>query len=62
MIMSPGSIRDPSASIVWPVMSPAGTITQAARGADSLLTKSASELEPFAPSCSNPCTTAGVRS
>ena len=62
MMMSPGSIRGPSASIVWPVISPAGTITQAARGAVSLLTKSASELEPVAPSCSDPCTTVGFRS
>ena len=62
MIISPGSIREPSASIVWPVMSPAGTITHAARGTESLPTKSASELEPVAPSFSIPCTTAGVRS
>ena len=62
MIMSPDSIRSPSALIVWPVISPAGTITHAARGTESLLTKSASELEPMAPSFSIPCTTAGVRS
>ncbi len=62
MIVSPCSIRAPRSSIVLPVISPAGTITQAARGTESLATKSASELDPVAPSRSSPCTTAGVRS
>ena len=35
MIASPGSSTSASAVIVWSVMSPAGTITQAARGFSS---------------------------
>src|SRR5487761_1105399 len=62
MIMSPGSISAASASIVVPVISPAGTITQAARGGVSLLTKSAIELAPVAPSFSRAATTSGILS
>ena len=60
MIVSPGSIRAPRSSIVLSVISPAGTITQTARGAASLATKSASELDPVAPSVSSALDGVGV--
>lgn len=40
MMTSPGSMCDASSPMVWPVMSPAGTITHAARGLDSFSTNS----------------------
>src|ERR1700675_1629795 len=62
MMMSPGSILEASAITVSSVGLPAGTITQAARGFESFLTKSSRELEPVAPSFTKPSTFAGVKS
>ena len=46
MIVSPGSSTSASAAIVLSVMSPAGTITQAARGFSSFAAKSSSDVAP----------------
>jgi hypothetical protein len=46
MIVSPGSNRSASPPIAWSVISPAGSITHAARGFSSLAAKSARVLAP----------------
>ena len=51
MIVSPAPRREASASTVDSVISPAGTMIQARRGASSFATKSSSESDPIAPSC-----------
>ena len=48
--------------MVFPVISPAGTMTQAARGAVSLETKSAMESAPVAPSSARAFTALGSTS
>ncbi len=50
MIASPASSTAATSFTVCSVMSPAGTITQAARGFSSLAAKSSSESAPVAPS------------
>ncbi len=50
MIASPASNLDASSFTVLSVISPAGTITHAARGLSSLETKSSSDSAPVAPS------------
>ena len=50
MIASPASSRSASSLTVLSVISPAGTMTQTARGLSSLATKSSSESAPVAPS------------
>src|SRR5579884_75418 len=62
MIVSPASISEARPSMVLLVMSPAGTMTQAALGVVSLLTKSAIELAPVAPSSSSAFTAPGFTS
>ena len=62
MIASPAAIWEASAWMVDPVTSPAGNITHAARGWDSLSTRSATELAPVAPSYSSALTASGSRS
>ena len=62
MIVSPGSSTSASAVIVLSVMSPAGTITHAARGFSSFSAKSASEEAPNAPSAASACTASGETS
>jgi hypothetical protein len=57
MTTSPGLISPFSSSTTRPA-TPAGTITQAARGASSLATRSSSELAPTAPSPSSWATAA----
>ena len=60
MITSPGSSTSESAAIVLSVMSPAGTITHAARGFSSFAAKSSSDDEPMAPSASSAFTASGM--
>src|SRR5579871_151166 len=62
MIVSPGSIRPASFITVPSVASPDGTMTHAARGLVSFLTKSSIESAPAAPSFARPFTLSGLRS
>ncbi len=59
MIVSPSSMWEARSSMVWPVISPEGTITHAARGWSGFSTKSATELAAVAPSVSNTLTVSG---
>ena len=61
MMVSPGSIRLASFITVLSVAAPAGTITQAARGLVSFLTKSSMEVAPVAPSPARPLDVVGVQ-
>ncbi len=61
MIVSPGSRCSSSSSICASVASPAGTITQTARGFSSLPTSSAIEKAAIAPSPSISRVFSGVR-
>ena len=62
MMVSPASSSAASASMVLPVMSSAGTITQVARGTVSFWARSASDVAPVAPSCSSAATAPGFTS
>jgi hypothetical protein len=62
MIVSPSSSTSASEAIVLSVMSPAGTMTHAARGFSSFATNSSSDAEPVAPSASSAFTAAGKTS
>ena len=62
MIASPESSFEASSFTVDSVISPAGTITQAARGCSSLATKSSSESAPAAPSEASEATASGLTS
>ena len=62
MIVSPATMWAASDSMALPVISPAGTMTHAARGWDSFSTRSATELAPVAPSFSSAVTAAGSTS
>ena len=62
MIASPRSSRLASSVTVLSVISPAGTMTQAARGVDSLATNSSSESAPVAPSPASSSTASGLTS
>ena len=62
MIVPPGSIASASCAIVESVISPAGTITQAARGGSSAATKSATVLAPTAPSAASAATASELTS
>ena len=61
MMMSPGSMRLASSSITCPVISPAGTITQADRGLVSLATNSSTDQVGVAPSLASCSIGARVR-
>ena len=60
MMVSPASNCSASAFTVFSVASPAGTITQAARGLVSLDTKSSSDFDPVAPSLAKSATVCGA--
>ncbi len=62
MMMSPGSIRSASWSMEFPVISPAGTITHAARGLVRAATNSSRDAVPVAPSLASCCIGPGLRS
>src|SRR5438874_6096083 len=62
MIASPDSMWEARSSTVFSVGAPAGTITQAARGFESFLAKSASEVAPVAPAPASCFTLSGLRS
>ncbi len=62
MIASPDSSLDDSSLTVLSVISPAGTMTQTARGLSSLATKSSSESPPVAPSPARVATASGLTS
>ena len=62
MMMSPASIRSASWLIVFPVISPAGTITQAARGLVRAATNSSRVEVPVAPSLASCWIGPGLRS
>src|SRR6476659_2516364 len=62
MIASPDSSFSPSAATVRSVISPAGSMTHAVRGLDSLATKSSSESAPVAPSPASVATASGLTS
>ena len=62
MIASPGSMRSARAFTTSSVISPAGTITQAARGLLSLATNSSRSAVPIAPSPDSYFTGSGLRS
>ena len=62
MITSPGSNTSATDRIVFDVISPAGTITQAARGVSSFAANSSSVLAPTMPSLSIACTASALTS
>ena len=62
MIASPDSSLSISSCTVLSVISPAGTITQAARGLLSLETKSSTESAPVAPSPASSLTASALTS
>ena len=62
MITSSASIREASSRTELSVMSPAGTITHAARGLSNMATNSSMEEAPFAPSRASALTASGLTS
>ena len=62
MIASPESSTAATSSIVFSVISPAGTITQTERGALSFAARSSSEEAPSAPSPASSETASGLTS
>src|SRR5437867_541674 len=62
MMMSPADSSDVSALIVDSVGSPAGTISQTARGEESADTTAASDATPWAPAAAARATASGLRS
>ena len=61
MTRSPGSSSSPSRVMFSSVALPDGTITQTVRGADSLDTRSSTEVAPTPPSASARLTVSAVR-
>ena len=62
MITSPASNTSANELIVFDVISPAGTITHAARGFWSLAANSSSDVAPAIPSLSTACTASALTS